>query len=111
MKITTETTNSTIKLIDTLANAIYNDIKKYGNANKCFKAVDTNYDYTNVVKVDKEADRVIALVDVLGTDEKITTITQAKSMLDTFLDKTIVFKDVLKGRTWKEFQNEFKVEV
>lgn len=108
METKVETTNSTLELTSTLAMSIYNDIKEYGSGMKCFTAESTDYDYTNVIKVDKEADRVIAVVKTLATDENITTVTDAKSMVDTFLDKTVLFKDILNGMTWKAFQESMK---
>jgi len=111
METKVKPTNSTLELTSKLAMLIYNDIKKYGSGMACFTAKETNYDYSNVVKVNKEADRVIAVVKSLGTDEKITTITNAKSMVETFLDKDILFKDILNGKTWKVFQDSFKVEI
>ena len=110
MKTQITVTHSTKDLTKSLAMSIYTDIRKYGSADICFKSVNTNYDYTNVEKVDKEADRVISVINVLGTDENITTITNAKSMVDTFLDKNVVFSDVLDGKTWKEFQLTFKTD-
>ena len=97
-------TNSTLELTSILAIFIYNDIKKYGSVMACFSAIDTNYDYTNVLKTNLEADRVISVINILGSDKEIKTILDVKKMINTFLDINIILKDVLNGINWNEFQ-------
>jgi len=94
---------STKELTKELADDIVSHILSDGNADKAFKNPDTDYDYTNVKKVDAEIDRVIVLVKTVaskgGKQSEVTS---------DLINVTPVISYVLDGVSWTEYVNSFK---
>jgi len=107
METTTNPTCSTVELTNELAMQIYNGIVENGSADSAFKNPATNWDYSNIQKVDREADEIIEmiktnLIDYPGSESQFKT-----SFSSDLLTTNTVYADFKGAKTWNELKAEY----
>ena len=75
-------------------------------------AHDSKYSFGELLAVDAEAKRVVAKIKALAVQniDPITTLSQAKGLVTTELDKNLMFTNELDGNTWVQYKNSFVTE-